>query len=96
MLALVAVLALLLVARPLALRLGVMPGVVPEPALAGAALAAPDGTGALPPGAEEEMVSLSHVEGQLRAASIRRLADLVERHPDYVLSLVRGWMMPEE
>lgn len=105
LLALVAVLALLLVARPLALRLTALPGVVPEPALAGAAaggaLAAPDGSGALLPGAtsdaaEEEMMILGHVEGRLRAAAIRRVADVAERHPEYVLSLVRGWMASEE
>ena len=45
---------------------------------------------------EEEMMSLGHVEGQLRAAAIRRVADVAERHPEYVLSLVRGWMTSED
>lgn len=96
-LALVAVLALLLVARPLALRLGAPALAAPEPALAGAALAAPEEAGALLPAApEEEMVSLGHVEGELRAASLRRVADVAERHPEYVLSVVRDWMASEE
>jgi flagellar M-ring protein FliF len=31
----------------------------------------------------------------MRASSIRRLAELVEKHPDESLSIVRGWMQQE-
>ncbi len=41
---------------------------------------------------DESMVSLAQVEGQMRASSVRRVADLVERHPEETLSIVRGWI----
>jgi flagellar M-ring protein FliF len=44
---------------------------------------------------DESMVNLDNVEGQLRASSIRRIADLVEKHPDESLSIVRAWMQQE-
>jgi flagellar M-ring protein FliF len=41
------------------------------------------------------MVNIANVEGQLRASSIRRVADLVEKHPDESLAIVRAWMHQE-
>ena len=38
---------------------------------------------------------MSNVDGRMRASSIRRLAELVEKHPDESLSIVRGWMQQE-
>jgi flagellar M-ring protein FliF len=45
--------------------------------------------------ASEELVNMVNVDGQMRASSIRRLTDLVERHPEESLSIVRGWMQQE-
>ncbi len=45
--------------------------------------------------ADESMVSLTQVEGQMRASSIRRIADLVERHPEETMTIVRGWIGQE-
>ena len=44
---------------------------------------------------DESMVRVANIEGQLRASSIRRLTDLVEKHPEDCLSIVRGWMAQE-
>jgi flagellar M-ring protein FliF len=44
---------------------------------------------------DESMVNIANVEGQLRASSIRRVADLVEKHPDESLAIVRAWMHQE-
>ena len=44
---------------------------------------------------DDSMVSIANVEGQLRASSIRRIADLVEKHPEESLAIVRGWMQQE-
>ncbi|MEO9190651.1 MAG: flagellar basal-body MS-ring/collar protein FliF [Acetobacteraceae bacterium] len=44
---------------------------------------------------DESMVSLSQVEGQMRASSIRRITELVERHPEETMTIVRGWMGQE-
>ena len=51
-------------------------------------LPAPDGATET----DEAMLDLANVEGQIRASSVRRLADLVERHPEESLNIVRGWM----
>jgi flagellar M-ring protein FliF len=59
----------------------------------------PGPAGAIPgvviPEEDESMVNVANVEGQLRASSIRRLADLVEKHPEESLSIVRAWMQQE-
>ncbi len=44
---------------------------------------------------DESMLSITQIEGQLKASSVRRIADLVERHPDESLSIVRAWMTQE-
>jgi flagellar M-ring protein FliF len=67
----------------------------------GAAAAAP-GAPALPgtadaPDAEgEDMVSLAHVQGQMRASSLQKLSRLAEAHPDETLTVLRRWLSPEE
>jgi flagellar M-ring protein FliF len=43
-------------------------------------------------GEDESMVDLGHVDGQLRASALRRLAELVERNPEESLTIVRAWM----
>lgn len=114
LLGVVALAGLLLVLRPMVLRLTAPaataalagPGGMPlgGPADADALLAMADGTlaGALPglSGAaaaleDESLVKVANIEGQLKASSIRRLAELVEKHPDESLSIVRGWMQQE-
>ena len=113
----IGLLALLLVLRPMVLRLTALsPGTVMLPdgttAPAGTLLAAggsipaiagPAGLMALPaPGAsgpgqpeEEAMVSMNQIEGQMRASSLRKLADIVSRHPEETLTIMRGWMAQE-
>jgi flagellar M-ring protein FliF len=60
-----------------------------------AAMSAP-GAGAIAGLLEDEsMVSISQIEGQLRASSIRRISDLANKHPDETLSILRGWMAQE-
>ena len=109
--ALVGVLALLLILRPMVFRLtaGAANDAVLTRAATGAAggmLLAPSGATALasdvpriagPAGAEpaeasDVMISISNVEGQLRASSVRHIAGLVELHPEESLAIVRGWM----
>jgi flagellar M-ring protein FliF len=60
-------------------------------------LSGPASAGGRGPAADEKdaMVSLASVEGQLRASSIRRIAELVEKHPEQSLSIVRGWIQQE-
>lgn len=114
-LAVVVLLAIMFVLRPMALRLST---ITPQGMLDGGAallagtggvsLTAPlrlaggsgapgraDGGGAPALLADESMVNVANVEGQLRASSLRRLSDLVEKHPDESLAIMRGWLTQE-
>jgi flagellar M-ring protein FliF len=115
---LVAVSVLLLVVRPMVVRLTTLPqGALGADGAAARALGAP-AAGASLPGApslplltgpaadraaavtnalinDESMVNIANIEGQLRASSIRRLSDLVDKHPEESLAIVRAWMQQE-
>ena len=113
--ALIALLGLLLVVRPMVLRL-----TTPQPALPGTAAALTSGVSVRlaswriaarpgrPGGAAElgrarrgradrgrEQMNIANIEGQMRASSLRRIAGLVEKHPEETLAIVRGWMAEE-
>jgi flagellar M-ring protein FliF len=117
--ALVALLAILLVARPIVRRLGnagpritlaatagelpiagtaeAISGAAGAPAITAGAPAAPaapaTGVNALD---DDDMVSIAMIEGQMKASSLKRISELVERHPDDALSFVRNWMAKDE
>jgi flagellar M-ring protein FliF len=44
---------------------------------------------------DDSMVEVSNFDGQIRASSIRRLTELVEKHPEESLSIMRAWMQQE-
>jgi flagellar M-ring protein FliF len=113
-LAVVVLLALLFVLRPMAMRLSAIdPRTMLGPMdalLAGPVGAAYEATmstssakaigtaraqAASPMLADESMVDMANVEGQLRASSIRKLAEMVEKHPEESLAIMRGWMSQE-
>lgn len=118
LIALVALAAILFVARPIVGRLAVaLAGTPPAigvlrgaaPALAGAraagsipavpgATAEAQAAAALPPGdaGGDALVQLANVEGQMRASSLTRLAELVGRHPEETLTVLRRWLTPQE
>jgi flagellar M-ring protein FliF len=107
----VVLMTLVLVVRPMAMRLAVAGGGEDASMLTeggeGIAVAGPGGMRALPaPGggnaggggggaADDGMVEMSNIEGQLRASSMRKLVEMVEKHPDETLSIMRGWMSAE-
>ncbi|HEX3992399.1 MAG TPA: flagellar basal-body MS-ring/collar protein FliF [Acetobacteraceae bacterium] len=45
---------------------------------------------------DESMISLGQIEGQMRASSLRKLTDIVGKHPDETLTIMRGWMAQED
>ena len=47
------------------------------------------------PSPDESMVRIGSIEGEVRAASLRQVADLVERHPEESLAVMRSWMVKE-
>jgi len=104
----VVLLAMLFILRPMALRLtgmgetmmlaegSSMGGYSGTRALTGpGGVPALTGPGGVPLLEDESMVQMANIEGQLRASSIRKLADMVEKHPEETLSIMRGWMAAE-
>ena len=84
--------AMLLVLRPMALRLSVAAS--PAPLAAGSAADALTGTGdaaRLENGADE-MVQVANVEGEMRMASIKRVATLVDERADDSVAMLRNWL----
>ena len=106
-LSIVAVLVILLVVRPLLARafeaLPTVARAAEARLLAGGAGAAPALTGpggVLPPGdaAErdeeslDELIDIDRVEGRVRASTVKKVGEIVQKHPDEALSIVRSWM----
>lgn len=51
-----------------------------------------------PPDAESEidsMIDLKQVEGRVRASSLKKIGEIVEKHPDEAVSIIRNWMYQE-
>lgn len=112
-LALVGLLAILLVGRPVAKRLAI--SLMPQPALAGGASPITDARGqpvldqqgkpmmvamtaeggaALAPPSPEPMLTISQIEGGMRASSVHQLIELVNKQPEEALTVVRRWLDP--
>jgi len=41
------------------------------------------------------MVNIAQIEGQMRASSLRQIANIVEKHPEETISIMRGWLAQE-
>ncbi len=106
-LSIVSILVILLIVRPLVARaFEAMPaamGMAGEGLLAEQAAApALAGPGARVPapgeGVEEEMeemIDLDRVEGRVKASSVKKVGEIVEKHPDEAISIIRSWMYHE-
>lgn len=102
LLGIVGLLALLLVLRPMVKGIAAMTPapadaageIATQPSAAGAgALAAANASLMLNgPADEEGMVDIAQIEGQIRASSLRKLSEMVEKHPSASLNILRGWM----
>jgi flagellar M-ring protein FliF len=106
----VAVLALLLVLRPMVMRLTTTPALIEAEtgtaialseggaaaALGGGSTALalrPDNAGLLE---DESMINIGQFEGAIKASSIRRIAEMMEKHPEEAMGIMRGWMQQEQ
>lgn len=101
MLLIVGILAILLVLRPLTARIIAMgeeaheaaaelPGL--EPA---GALAAPDMDVDFEQAEEAEleaMIDLEKVEGRVKASSVRKIGEIIDKHPEEAVAILRNWM----
>ncbi len=96
-LAVAALLILLFVLRPMVLRLTMAPQPALAAALAGAGgVGGPDSPAALDAPMQDEMMQIANVEGTMRVASIRRVSELVDSHPEESLAMLRNWITPED
>lgn len=66
------------------------------PALAGPngapALAGPAGAAALPASEFEPSIDIAQIHGRVRASSVKKVAEVVEQHPDESVQIIRGWL----
>jgi flagellar M-ring protein FliF len=40
----------------------------------------------------DELIDIDRIEGLVRASSVRRVGEIVEKHPDEALALLRTWL----
>lgn len=102
-LSILAILVILLVVRPLVSRaFEALPAaaaaaeqkLLEEAALAAPAIAAPEA----PPEEMdefEELIDIDRVEGRVKASSVKKVGEIVEKHPEEALSIIRNWMYQE-
>ena len=103
-LAAVGILVILLVVRPLVTRtLEALPGALATaeqnllaahsataPALAGPS---DTGVGALPEEDQvDDLIDVASVEGKVRASALKKIEEIVERHPEETVGIIRQWM----
>lgn len=102
--ALIALLAIFLVFRPLMNRLlapitvgSQLPGpdgtmALPGPGQASLPAAESGGQLALPRSEAERMIDIAQVDGQVSASSVKRVGEIVGRHPEEAVAIMRQWM----
>lgn len=108
-LAIVGILVILLVVRPLIARtLDALPSALDaakEQALLadqsedGFALEGPSGTGVSGVFRDEEdgdqLINLDQVDGRVKASTLKKISEIVERHPEETVGIIRQWMYQE-
>jgi flagellar M-ring protein FliF len=101
-LAIVAILIVFFVVRPLLKNAGGGSGGLPMQTITRVVTTSPDGQTvvgidpdslALPgPDALEQKIDIARIEGQVKASSVKRVADFVETHPEQSVSILRSWL----
>lgn len=103
-LALVALLVILLVVRPIIKRVFEQQAAAEAAALAEAeqdALAGPAGVPVPSDAAAEEddsfeeLIDIDRVEGRVKASSVKKVGEIVDKHPEEALAIIRNWMYQE-
>jgi flagellar M-ring protein FliF len=44
----------------------------------------------------DQMIDINQVEGRVRASSLKRIAELVDQHPEQAVNIMRGWMNADQ
>jgi flagellar M-ring protein FliF len=72
---------------------GGAPGAAGAPALAaGSQIPIAPGTAQSTAEAIEQMIDINQVEGRVRASSIKKIGEIVDKHPDEAIAIIRAWM----
>jgi flagellar M-ring protein FliF len=45
---------------------------------------------------EVSLIDIGQVEGRVRASSLRKVGEIIEKHPDEAVSIIRNWMYEEK
>jgi flagellar M-ring protein FliF len=40
----------------------------------------------------DQRIDIARIEGQVKASSVKKVADFVEKHPDESTTILRGWV----
>ncbi len=104
-LAVVAILVLLLVVRPLVNRtLDALPTALSRDHEAkllanqsadAPALTGPGGTGVGQVEEDDEMIDVAQVDGRVRASTLKKIGEIVEHHPEETVSIIREWLFQD-
>jgi flagellar M-ring protein FliF len=43
----------------------------------------------------DQMIDLNKVEGRVRASSVRKIGEIVDKHPDEAVTIIRNWLYQE-
>jgi flagellar M-ring protein FliF len=102
--AVVAVLVILLVVRPLVTKAFESMPAGEDALMSSDGMAQLTGPGGVPmplPSAQEEeedldeLIDIDKVEGRVKASSLRKISDIVDKHPEEALAIIRTWLYQE-
>ena len=43
----------------------------------------------------DQMIDLNQVEGRVRASSVKKIGEIIEKHPEEAVTIIRGWLHAE-
>ena len=43
----------------------------------------------------DQMIDINQVEGRVRASSLKQIGEIVDKHPEEAIAIVRNWMYQE-
>jgi flagellar M-ring protein FliF len=46
----------------------------------------------MPPDDIEPAIDIAQIQGRVRASSVKRVAEVIDKHPDESVQIIRGWM----
>jgi len=44
---------------------------------------------------EDQLINLDQVDGRVKASTLKKISEIVERHPEETVGIIRQWMYQE-